>query len=1078
MNSDAFIKFLPEGTSVSGNTPLWWEAQNIPWQLVVELRRRSNSNNIGAYNNQNMCLDFENQYSKYKGPMTPWVRFFSNGTGTRVNPSVPVSKYLKDNNNEEKVYNGFLLEGGHGFFRGYGVTYKNNELNRSNQILGYDADGNAHYIKENLQKSNFYNIDNNKFNPALLPPPGILSVNIQTPKDLMTVATINWRCYGLAQLEYMIPFFLTPRINVFLEFGWNLFNIKSLINYKNTSECVTLIKNPENCIENIYNSLGNYGSVIGIIRKYNIEQRDGVVFNCRTEIISRQALYAGFKVNVDRGKRESVISFLKQQLPKLKDTIGSTLAYKQKYGVDYLNKVTSLKYLLDQKTIKIKELNSNIDTYTAKLNKNALNNYPNGEKIKYTLDKEFDRFIENGSLNYVKIISNKSIVSSYIVDAVMSELKKGILTDSTIRSKAQKLLNNDVNALKKFYKEKEKAEEEREDLLNRYIKFCGNFIRKINIENNRDYSRVSFYNGADEDRFFYNPNNNIEYKSGNTTFKTDLVDGSFKNEKAGKFGWVNLDFLFELINYIICDNTTAKSNKIDISDIIITAHPNLISADPNVLIPNPIAPKINIAKPLLKADSNEELEIFNGKTLDAIDAYIQSNDKETVLNSQSDSVQEDILKYYNRIEENTYLTTQTSETINFISQTSTANIDSSNEYLNKCQSKCQETFLTNTSGSNNTARDNLDMVLNYNYYYIGNHEKGSASFPSSKKIVPNNRSGSYIANEYSPYLYGYLKYIYISVNKIIEIANDLEENESTLKNLVKGILNTINDAVCGFWQLDVISLNNTLTIVDKNVYMERGKEIYMFEVGTTNSVIKNFSFNITLTNEQTTQILYSGGKNAVVDDNQNNEEQDSGGELSQRNLPSLAYNDRLEELIRKNDLSSNQNNSTQNKDLIIGTQKPLRKKDTIIENIQSGCMQSNTLFVRVKKGDAISNDKENYSYIMLNLPSELKAKLKKILYTPLVDDYEKLNGNQSNMDEGGYTGPADNFTITLTLDGIMGFRLFQYFAIANLPAPYKPENTIFMVTEVKHQITNRLWETVVTGMLRSSAGQGYKFKTI
>ena len=32
---------------ITDNTPLWWEIQNIPTEIIRELRRRSNSNNIG-----------------------------------------------------------------------------------------------------------------------------------------------------------------------------------------------------------------------------------------------------------------------------------------------------------------------------------------------------------------------------------------------------------------------------------------------------------------------------------------------------------------------------------------------------------------------------------------------------------------------------------------------------------------------------------------------------------------------------------------------------------------------------------------------------------------------------------------------------------------------------------------------------------------------------------------------------------------------------------------------------------------------------------------------------------------------
>ncbi len=54
---------------ISDIAPTWWEIQNIPTEMVRELRRRSNSNNIGmSIPNPyiNATFDFKNNHSNYK----------------------------------------------------------------------------------------------------------------------------------------------------------------------------------------------------------------------------------------------------------------------------------------------------------------------------------------------------------------------------------------------------------------------------------------------------------------------------------------------------------------------------------------------------------------------------------------------------------------------------------------------------------------------------------------------------------------------------------------------------------------------------------------------------------------------------------------------------------------------------------------------------------------------------------------------------------------------------------------------------------------------------------------------------
>lgn len=1093
---DAFQKdgsILPSGEPVSDSTPNWWEAQNIPWQLVFELRRRNNSNNIGLYNNQNMSLNFRDNWYKYKGPMTPWVKLFSNGTGTRVNPSVPISKYLLGNDGEQTKRDGFLLEGGHGFYKGYGVSYSNNILNRSQQILGYDANGEPHVLNEHLSSgelASFYRLGNNKFSPAMLPPPGIVSINIQTPKDLMTVATINWKCYGLAQLEYMIPFFLTPRINVFLEFGWNLFNVSSLINYSNLDECKKLITHPETAISSYYNSLGNYGSIIGIIRKYDFTVTDGYIFDCKTEIISRQALYAGYKINTEIENKQSLTSFLIQNLPKVKDVVETNV--KQKNSRDNSrdnSKEIEMDIGIQRKTIKTliqmrKKILDDLNTIAS----------PNVESGKYNEN-------EDTTISYTAYYDEKLIrETEYYKTKIHLVESSPHLTGDALHEKIRHQMNTDIEMYVWYFEKQKECEKKINELLKSYSEIQGNFIRKINVEENGNITETKFYEDKFEDRFFINPtlfttDDKSEYNKYineiGGVYIPEQEKNSFPSENFASHGWVQLGFILELINYIV----GIKGHKVEI-DTIVTAHPNMISCDPNVLIPNSIAPKINIPQPLInQKDEFGNFVTINENTVEEErEAANKSRDAGVEVNSTDPTT-------LAPINENTFLKSQTKETRKLLQQGFTSTIPTPStetggkNLLEICQTVCSDTFLTSTENRNLLARDNIDIIVNHNYYFLGGRAPGTAAFPFNSEYEDTNSK-----TKYAPHVYGNLKYIYISVNKLISIAKELDGETETLEIYLQRILTTINDSVCGFWNLDIVNNGEGggLKIVDKNLNLTRGMDIYQFEIGSTNSVIKELSFTVTLTNEQTTQILYSNGKNSIntESDVKEQNEKSSGTEIKHRHIPSLAYNDRLETNLHEED------SNNQEKKII--KRLPIYS-DTLVASLQASTVHGETCIVKMhieqpeEQTESQSSDKtehlsyssqvakrnakyrSEYSYVMLNFPPGLKQKLKRILYTPQQITIPTRNTDAAvveGVDDGGYTGPADNFTITLKFDGIMGFRLFQYFSIANLPAPYTPDNVIFMVTEVSHQINNNTWQTEVTGMLRSSAGQGYNFITV
>ena len=84
----------------------------------------------------------------------------------------------------------------------------------------------------------------------------------------------------------------------------------------------------------------------------------------------------------------------------------------------------------------------------------------------------------------------------------------------------------------------------------------------------------------------------------------------------------------------------------------------------------------------------------------------------------------------------------------------------------------------------------------------------------------------------------------------------------------------------------------------------------------------------------------------------------------------------------------------------------------------------------------------------------------------------------TNRNNSRYSGVADNFTLSLTFDGIFSFRNLQVFGINNLPKPYVPGNVVFQVLEVEHQINSGKWETIVTALVRCLGSSTVEYITV
>jgi hypothetical protein len=935
----------------------------------------------------NSNFNFDANYDTYKGPMTPWVRVFSNSTGKSINGLVPRSAYL-DKNKLPKDYNGFILKGGDGFYDAFGYE-QNKPLGSKYAIIGYEADGNPHYIDNIYRSQTAYNtiIDpnfpqNNQIS-SIVPPPGLVSLNVKQSKDLLTYADFEFKCFGLAQLEYLTPFFLTAGINLIIEFGWNLFNQKSLINLNDLNECWEVTDQPQLALDRAQLSNGNYGCVTGIVTKYSFKTQDGFVYTANVEMISRQALYAGMRT---------------ENNTKVKLKTDSDLDFDREF--------------IDLKTF--------IKLYLPDINDVI-------QQPKTTSGNPYSTGVTNIKSNFL----------NYILDKInRTDDTKKQKNENAQQEALQKTVVSDINSLQSFNNQYNlfyggKSEDR---------VFCGrNFKKAYGAEKNPSKENPAISYGS-----LRQGNLNLEQIS----FADNNLD--FDAKDGADDVWLQLDFVFEVFN-LFMSNLGTKQFYIDIQDVIVNAHPNLISCDQNVLIPNPVAPKVNIGEVKSKnPGKGGYLKPEQASYGVADDSNLTADKNGNIFTAQLADI---IVKRNTEIE-------------NRIKNSTDAyfNLSADDSYYMACEAT-RKTFKTK-----NRVRDDLDRVINYLYYK--SNEKGSASFPfdKDKVITRETKNGVISTITYQKYRYGYLKHIYISKKKIIELCKTENKGTDAYKDLISSILNVVNESVDNYWKFEIVqgaseNGRSTISVVDKNtINFSLLQQIYTFELGSTNNVIKNINFDVSLTNEQATNVLFSGQNSALVSQDPKTQIQTAKSitELNAtlnllNNLPFIKFIDRLDK-FQLDKLYAQQSGSLAT--LTPGATAGIESENNDIVNLQVyGSKDKNGIlcmtFKDVSEGSDFESpsNKNNYKYLCLS--SNMKTRLRQML-----DDGDFKN-NQAK-----YSGVADNFQVSITLDGIFSFRNLQCFAIKNLPKPYVPGNVIFQVLEVDHKLESGKWETVVNALVR------------
>jgi hypothetical protein len=219
----------------------------------------------------------------YSGPRTAWVRFFSNGKST-----LPGAREL----------DGFALLNTEGFNESYGFN-PNKEI-----VIGVDAKGQNHTINAATYVAAQFRtggeVSGSDFPHR--PPPGVESVTCELSgtsnsfPNLCRKITVNWKCNSLAQLNYLIPYFLTPRITCLVEWGWNNYDRVSLIDLSDTEYINKVFTDPALALRYLKDSGGNYDVGMGFICDYGFRLNDNGGYDCYTTIINANSIIGGEQI--------------------------------------------------------------------------------------------------------------------------------------------------------------------------------------------------------------------------------------------------------------------------------------------------------------------------------------------------------------------------------------------------------------------------------------------------------------------------------------------------------------------------------------------------------------------------------------------------------------------------------------------------------------------------------------------------------------------------------------------------------------------------------------------------------------
>jgi hypothetical protein len=533
----------------------------------------------------------------------------------------------------------------------------------------------------------------------------------------------------------------------------------------------------------------------------------------------------------------------------------------------------------------------------------------------------------------------------------------------------------------------------------------------------------SFYGGNAENRVFFS--RKADPTSTHKPISDDWDDGD--NDES----WVTMGFLIELFNFFFTKPSGLESDPSkdfqfyhmnNDGQTTIGANPNLISCDGKILlIPNAASPKYNNGvyfKPdvasygltsMYKLDSYDLQELTEGGNPSIfLSSFVKASsipksDPSTLSSSQLSD------KAIFRIFGTGKKTNNGQETLGIAR-------DDLDKILNRFRYGTinKSTYSNSVSAYGNIGYGSYQAPTNiHSYKKNENILEGKFSFP---QYVNDTKTGKERGH------WGYLEDLYINVEHVIKLVKE----SKTTGEFYEKILNSINEAGGGIWDLQIVHGEDYLSIMDqKFVSFEESTEVFQFDIQSAQNIIKSMNFSSTVSNIQANQLISSNTNN-----------QEGNGEVSSTAPLNFVFGDRLF------DGKFKKNHSIPNTQVITQLQTPGKNPSTFTMT-----------FI---------NDKKERNVVNLALPSTNKALLTAIL----ADDNLKDNTNV-------YGSQQPNFNLDLTLQGISGLNTFQLISLKNFPKPYSDSDVIFQIKEVTQTITRDNWETKITAGIRPLSKLNY-----
>jgi hypothetical protein len=384
-----------------------------------------------------------------------------------------------------------------------------------------------------------------------------------------------------------------------------------------------------------------------------------------------------------------------------------------------------------------------------------------------------------------------------------------------------------------------------------------NFFENLTVEDEGkigyDNTKLQklFFNGKKENRIFI-ARGKIKNDPATIAYEEPDKDIDWDSTSPDSI-WVTMGFVVDLINLFIgqkittiqaTDDPSFDLFTIDINDVAIGGHPNLISCDGDkVLIPNSTAPKFNLGALFWKSDYKQEDWITN---------KLQSQTSYKSAASFEQAKPSGMLPYNSRL-----------------------------YHVFKTGYGISDT-LPSTANTLGAYRDNLDFFINRFRYNFGSDPNGkveSSQLEPYEAAFPQPIDYTEKGNEKKAGYWGYLKDIFVNVDVIISAA----EKSKTAEEFLSIILNELSGATAGFWELAIVEDEKKLRIIDKKFINKKVyQNLYQFDIASDTN-IKGLTFTVTPSNVQMTQVIAGS----------NNNQGGKTGQTTATALPEFYFGDRL-----------------------------------------------------------------------------------------------------------------------------------------------------------------------------------------